>query len=139
MSPDNTIKPIPQLWRGIFSIEIPLVVFALGSWLFQPETYLRYTIGITAPGEAEIFLLRLYAGTIASLVFGFYAWLLLQPAVHMPTFRAFQVCLAAGDVFIIAASLAFWSANQRHDTLLLQMGMAALWGIVRVVFLLTTR
>jgi hypothetical protein len=93
------------------------------------------TVGIASPGAAEVLLLRLYAGTVASLVFGFYAWLLSRPAVHVPTFRAFQACLGLGDVFIVAASLAHLSTSTRPGMLGVQIGMATLWGIVRVVYL----
>ena len=131
-----SIAPLPRSWRVTFVVELPLVLGTLAFWLAAPATYLRDTVGIAAPGAAEILLLRLYAGTVGSLVFGFYAWLLAQKAVHVATFRAFQASLGLGDVAIVLASLAAWSDSERHDMLGIQIGMATLWGIIRLVFLI---
>jgi hypothetical protein len=139
MAMKPTVTPLPRFWRGLFFIEIPLVAFTLALWVFQPDTYLHDAIGITTPGEAERFLLRLSAGTVASLILAFYGWLLIQPTVHLPTFRAYQVCLGIGDVFIIAASLMYWPANQQHDALIAQIAMACFWGLIRIIFLIRTR
>ncbi len=134
--PSNEFAPLPRFWRRLFLVELPLVLSALGLWLAAPTTYLRDTVGIAQPGPPEVLLLRLYAGTVGSLVLGFYGWLLLQRSVHLPTFRAFQVCLGVGDLAIFAAGVAHWPATDRHDLLAVQMGMAALWGVVRSVYVL---
>ncbi len=136
LNPDDAMAPLPRRWRAVFSLELPLVAITLALWLAAPETYLRDTVGIAQPGAAEVLLLRLYAGTVASLVFGFYAWMLAQSRVHGPTFRAFQVCLGVGDVALVAASLAHWSHAAQHTMLATQIAMATLWGVVRTVFLL---
>lgn len=123
-------------WRKVFFMELPLVLITLALWLIAPITYLRDTVGIARPGPPEVLLLRLYAGTVGSLVFGFYAWLLSRRDVHLPTFRAFQVCLLAGDVAMIAASVAHWPHATQHALLAGQIGLAALWGCVRCGYLL---
>src|SRR5690349_18867925 len=99
------MAPLPRAWRIVFAIELPLVLGTVVFWTVAPRAYLADTVGIASPGAADVLLLRLYAGTVASLVFGFYAWMLSRRAVHVPTFRAFQVCLGLGDVFIVAAGL----------------------------------
>ncbi len=132
----RALTPLPAGWRRLFFVELPLVAVTLALWLLAPATYLHDTVGIAAPGAPEILLLRLYAGTVASLVFGFYAWLLWQPTVHRPTFRAFQACLGAGDVAVVAASLAHWPHATNHTLLAAQIGMATLWGAVRGGYLL---
>ena len=132
------MAPLPRPWRAIFALEIPLTVVVVVIWIATPATYLKETLDLTA-GPTELLLLRLYAGIVGSLVIGFYTWLLAQKAVHMPTFRAFQVSLGAGDVAIIAASVLAWPPQPTHGMLFLQIGTAAFWGIVRAVFWLRTR
>ena len=136
---DRSVVPLPAGWRQVFWVEIPLVALTLVLWLAAPETYLRDTVGIAAPGPAEVFLLRLYAGTVGSLVFGFYAWLLWQKAVHVPTFRAFQVWLGVGDVAMVVGAALYWSHASRHDLLATQIGLATLWGGLRGWYLWRTR
>jgi hypothetical protein len=129
---------LPRGWRTTFRVEIPLVAVTLAYWLAAPEDYLRTTLAIAAPGPPEVLLLRLYAGTVGSLVLGFYAWLLWQPLVHRPTFRAFQASLGFGDVAIVVASVVHWPHTQEHTMLAVQIGMAAAWGMVRVGYLVGT-
>lgn len=131
--------PLSRAWRAIFAVEIPVTAVAVGIWLASPATYLHGMLGMTASGPPELLLLRLYAATVGSLVIGFYTWLLAQKAVHMPTFRAFQVCLGAGDVAMILATVLAWPTQAPHDMLAMQIGLAALWGTIRAVFWLQTR
>ncbi len=139
MSAHETIAPLPRFWRWLFLIEIPLTAVTLAIWIVQPHVYLHDMIGITAPQDAELFLLRLYAGSVTSLVLSFYFWLLLKPTVHLPTFRVYQICLGIGDVFVVAASLAYWSTARIQPGLILQIVLALFWGSLRIVFLIRTR
>lgn len=136
MTSPDAIAALPNGWRRLFTVELPLVAVTLALWLIAPTIYLHDTLGIARPGASEVLLLRLYAGTVGSLVFAFYAWLLWQKTVHGPTFRAFQVCLGLGDVAVVAASAAHWSSATAHGPLTAQIAMAALWGVLRGVFLL---
>lgn len=130
------LAPLPSGWRRLFWIEIPLVAGTLLLWLLAPERYLHDTLGIATPGPAEVLLLRLYAGSVGSLVLCFYAWWLAQRVVHRPAFRAFQVCLGLGDLAIVAASLLHWPHAVEHGMLAVQIGMALLWGGLRTGFVL---
>jgi hypothetical protein len=130
---------LPRGWRLLFAVELPLVAGTLLYWLAAPDDYLETAIGVSSPGAPERLLLRLYAGTVGALVFGFYAWLLAQRRLHLPSFYAFQWALAAGDLAIIAASLGYWASAGGRAALALQIAMAALWGALRVAFLLTRR
>ena len=134
MPVEPVVAPLARGWRTLFAVEIPLVAGAVLFWLLAPTAYLRDVVGVAAPGPAEVQLLRLYAGSVASLALGFYAWLLTQPAVHTATFRAFQVCLGVGDAAIIAASLARGDAVSHSHLPAAQIGMAASWLVVRVVY-----
>ncbi len=131
---DAGVAPLPRAWRLVFAVEIPLVAGTVVYWLVAPATYLHDAVGVAAPRPPDVLLLRLYAGSVASLALVFYTWLLAQPRVHQATFRAFQVCLGVGDAAIVAASLAYWAAASDRRLLAAQLGMAAFWGMVRAVF-----
>ena len=104
-----------------------------------PDEFLRSVYSfdeVVPPARA---LLVSYSGVVATLVFWFYARLLLSPTVHMPTFRSYQEALLLGDVWIVATwGYGLATGTEATVTGVVGTGLAAFWGLVRVVFLLRT-
>jgi hypothetical protein len=130
---------LPRFWRRLFFVELPLTLGTVIYWLLQPLDYLHRTLG-PAASEQDVPLLMLYAGVVFTLVFWFYARLLLRPTVHLPTFRLYQEALLLGDAWIVAAGA--WILTKGlgpPDTTGAAMAMASVWGVLRVIFLTRVR
>lgn len=139
MNGDDT-APLPPAWPRTFAVEIPLVGGTLVYWILQPRAFLADALGLTDAGIPVLALLYFYASATASLVFWFYARLLWRPAVHWPTFRLYQEALLVGDVALVLAWIyALTQAPIPRGPGLASVGMATLWGAVRVGFLRTAR
>jgi len=135
-----TDRGIPRGWWLLFCTELPLVAGTLVYWVVAPDAFLTESIGIAAPGAPERYLLHLYGGVVGTLVLWFYGRVLLAPRLHLPTFRRLQEALGIGDVVIVGLGLQAWGALDAAPAMLAaQIGMAGLWGMVRVAFLIKVR
>lgn len=134
--PDRTL---PRGWWWTFIIELPLVAGTLVYWFAAPGAYLESTLGVT-PSPQTTYLLHLYGGTVGSLVFYFYARVLLFRPIELRTFRYLQEGLLLGDVAIVVLGLANLDAAGVVPSMAwTQIGVAGFWGLVRVVFLVRVR
>lgn len=128
---------VPRGWWRTFCVELPLVGGTVVFWLARPDVFLRDSVGIAAPGDPERYLLRLYAGVVATLVFWFYGRVLLAERIDVPTFRRLQESLLLGDVAIVALGVGAWGQLPVAPAMLAaQIGMATFWGLARVAYLL---
>lgn len=133
-------RGIPRGWWLAFLVELPLVAATVIYWVVAPDGFLTASVGISEPGPPERYLLRLYAGVVGTLVFWFYARVLLSQRIHLPTFRLLQEALLLGDVVIVGVGLAVWGDLAVEPAMLAaQVGMATFWGSVRVAFLARVR
>ncbi len=133
-------RGIPRGWWRLFCVELPIVAGTLAYWLIDPDAFLTGSMGVTDPGPPERYLLTMYAGVVGSLVFWFYARLLLTRPIDLRTFRLFQEALLLGDGLIVGATL--WLSGDvdvQPAMATAQMGMASFWGAVRAVFLARVR
>ena len=134
--PEGTVS---RAWRRIFAVELPLTLGACAYWAFAPGDHLQAAFGAgAASGPARALLAQLTA-VVFSLVVWFYGrWLLSAGPIALRPFRYLQEGFAIGDVALVLLALqqllkgagtpAVWIA---------QAVMAALWLVVRIVFLVS--
>ena len=134
MMSKRDLVPLPGFWRKIFFWEIPLVMVSVACWWFWPHVFLG-GFGVVNPSSAEIFSLNLYAGVVLTMVGLFYAFLLAQEVVYMPYFWAYQFGLLLGDIYIVTFTIYYYALYHQSASLLIQIGMALTWGLVRLKFL----
>ena len=126
-------------WRILFFIEIPICLGTAVYWLLTPGHFVGTTWGIDADA-AHVGLSRQLAFVLLSILVWFYARMLLDPRTSLRTFRLFQEGLLLGDVLIILGAVVGASRGEMRSVMALAQAVpAALWGIVRVVFLVRTR
>lgn len=123
-----------SVWRGVFWVEIPLMVLTVAYWLILPYHYLRTVLGMDNPGRPERFLLTLYAGVTLTLA-GYYAFILVEIPLNDLVFLVYQLVLLVGDVIIVGVSSLYMFTTKFNWMLLMQTFMAMAWGSYRVVFL----
>lgn len=123
-------------WFYIFWLEIPLVMITTLYWLLTPNHYWRKVIGVLTPGPGQRLVLRLYAGVTLTLVGGYYANLLWFVQLTDVSFIGFQVMLLVGDLMIMSTTLVYMHYQISNWGLIGQVMMAALWAILRFMFLM---
>jgi len=123
-------------WFYIFWLEIPLVMITTLYWLVAPNHYWRKVIGVLTPGPGQRLVLRLYAGVTLTLVGGYYANLLWFAELTDVSFIGFQVMLLVGDLMIMSMTLVYMHHQISNWGLIGQVMMAALWAILRFMFLM---
>jgi len=134
-APQVAATALPRLWRGIFWVEVPITLGSVAYWLAAPDTFLEQLLG-AGDHSAAHGLLYMYAGVVASLVGWLYVRFLLQPDLHLPSFRLFQEALLLGDVWIVAHVLVTLpSAGPPLQTAIAASSMAGFWGLVRAIYL----
>ncbi len=129
----------PNWWK-IFLLELPLIAGTVLYALVASEKFARSTFGITEYMPAIGTLMASYASVIATMVGWFYARMLFAPSIHLPTFRRYQEALLLGDIGVIAIWTAALSNGAAQTASVYGgIGMATLWGCIRVIYLLRTR
>lgn len=130
------MNALPRTWRAVFLIEIPICVATAVYWIFGGAHYVRETWALSADA-GHLGLLRMQAGVLLSILVWFYGRWLIAGVRDLAAFRFFQEGLALGDVFIlVGAAFAVARGEVSSKMGLAQAGPAALWLVVRVVFLL---
>ena len=135
--PEGTL---PRTWRRIFAIEIPLTLGACAYWAFSPGAHLGAAFGAGVAGPAAHSLLTQLTAVVFSLVVWFYGrWLFTSGAIALRPFRYLQEGFALGDVgLIVMAVQQLLQGVGTPAVWIAQAVMAALWLMVRIVFLAVT-
>lgn len=129
-----------RTWRIVFGVEVMICAATCASWLLAPEPFLRRVIGIDAPDLRHHLLLLMVANVVFCAYVYLYARLLLDQPFARTAFRRLQEAMALGDVVVLATS-AVQIAHLTPDPAMMaaQVGMAALWLVIRVTWLVRTR
>lgn len=131
---------LPSIWWKIFLLELPLIAGTVLYALFAPAMFAGTVFGIVDYTPAVGTLTASYASVIGTMVGWFYARILLASSIHLPTFRRYQEALLLGDIGIIAIwALALANGAQQTASAYGGIAMAALWGGVRIVYLIQSR
>lgn len=133
--PQLTTPLVPDRWRWLFAVEVPICFATAAWWVLAPGDFLALSFGV-APSPGAVLLVRQLAGVLFSLLVWTYGRWLFSGRVELRPFRFLQEGLLFGDVFLVLEGLvAFGLPGASPAAALGQIGMAALWGIVRIVFL----
>ncbi|MFV8749516.1 hypothetical protein ACNOYE_03070 [Nannocystaceae bacterium ST9] len=126
-------------WKRVFLLEVPICLATALFWLFAPFAALRSIHGLEHADAVHAGLLAQIAFVVLAMFVWFYArWLLGGPVALRP-FRYLQEGMCLSDALLIWLAL----ASVENGSMLLgpaigQAGMAGLWLIVRVAFLVDT-
>lgn len=124
----------------VFWVEVAICALTVLSWVFAPEPFLRAVVGIDTPDLRHHLLLLLGGNVVFCAYVYLYARLLLDEPFPRLAFRRLQEAMALGDVVILATSVIqcvlltpdpLWMAGQ--------IGMASLWLVIRMSWLVQTR
>ena len=127
---------LTPLWRGIFTLEIFICLSTVLFWVIAPGDYLEGFYGLDADAPGPYFLLQ-QTGIVVFCVYVYmYTRLIRSKPFNLQAFKYLQEAMAIGDVFIVYAAVASYTQLQPDTTLFAtQVGMATLWGVIRVVWL----
>ncbi|MDB4928761.1 MAG: hypothetical protein JWM10_1245 [Myxococcaceae bacterium] len=128
---------LPAAWRKLFLLELPLVLGTVVFGVLAPRRFLSDAFGLRAADGPTLTLHFSYLGVVGTMVFWFYARLLLAADFHLPTFRRYQEALLLGDVAVVVTwTHAMSSAARVWGGAVAGIALASVWGAVRLVFLL---
>jgi hypothetical protein len=129
-----------RTWRAVFWLEVAICAATSLSWIVAPEPFLRGAIGIEAPDLRHHLVLLLGANVVLCAYVYLYARLLLERPFPRAAFRRLQEAMALGDVGMLATS-AVQCAQLSPDPWWMagQIGMAAVWLAIRVLWLVQSR
>src|SRR5262245_49444642 len=127
---------LPNRWRWLFLVEVPICFGTAAYWLMAPEHFLQMTFSARSADAVHAALVVQLAGVLFSILVWTYGRWLLSGRVELRPFRMFQEGLALGDVFLVAEAIGF---ERRTPALNGQIAMASFWLVVRLFFLWSTR
>ncbi|HEY0714211.1 MAG TPA: hypothetical protein VGF45_16130 [Polyangia bacterium] len=137
-APEGTVS---RTWRRIFCFEIPLTFGACAYWAFAARAHLESAFGVGSASGPALALLAQLTAVVFTLVVWFYGrWLFSAGPIALRPFRYLQEGFALGDVALIVLALQSLRAGTGDSALwIAQAAMAALWLVVRMVFLASRR
>jgi hypothetical protein len=108
-------------------------------WLVAPGDYLAGFYGFPAGAPAPYLLLQQSTTVVFCAYVYLYAALLRMRPFPLTVFRRLQEAMALGDVAVLGSAAWAWHALQPAPGLwAAQVGMATLWLVLRLVWLVRT-